>query len=133
MIGVGASSAASADDVPLAERQFTIRLQQISALDETGPFNVGLSDQFYAGFQTSFVGGRTHEQTGMLGDFDVGETRTARADQRCLMPIMPLVNNGDPEMSSGFERYAWGCTARGFNAHSTSALSCGNRTSTSPR
>ena len=84
VIGVGQGSPSEADNVPLELRQFTVRVQEIRALDETGPFNFGLSDEIYAGFHTTVTGGQTHVQLGKFGDFDAGETRTPRTDQRCL-------------------------------------------------
>jgi hypothetical protein len=108
-IGVGANAPAGADDVPLESRRYRIHLLQIRALDETGPFNSFLSDEIYAGFLTKFGGGEAHVQSGMFGDFDAGETRRPPANQACVAPVFATVNNGDPEMVSGFERDEWGC------------------------
>lgn len=108
-IGIGAHAPAQADDVPLESRRYKVHLHQIRAIDETGPFNIGLSDEIYAGFLTTNGTARTHVQTGMFGDFDAGETRRPPANQACVAPVFASVNNGRQEMLSGFEGDSWGC------------------------
>lgn len=115
-IGIGTGSTSDADGVPAADRRYTVTVHKIRALDETGPFNFGLSDEIYAGFTTVFAGGILLEtQSQLFGNFDAGETRTPRSDQNCVLGVVSSVNNGGLRLR-GLEGDRWSCNPHGFPA-----------------
>jgi hypothetical protein len=107
---VAAAQPAAADNVPNNLRTYVVLAQTIKALDETGPFNSGLSDEIYGGFRTSSVSGQVFDsQSRLFGNFDAGQTRAFPSTQACLSDPNIRVNNDGGYWPSGLENDEWSC------------------------